>query len=77
MSTSSSRTAGSSREPMFIKDTLADPGNAKPAQGAGPIHVHPNGRFVYVTNRNQGEVDVEGKKGLQRRREQRRGVRDR
>ena len=50
------------REPMFIKDTLADPGNEKPAQGAGPIHVHPNGRFVYVTNRNQGEIDVDGKK---------------
>jgi 6-phosphogluconolactonase len=32
------------------------------AQGAGPIHVHPNGRFVYLTNRNQGEVDFEGKK---------------
>jgi DNA-binding beta-propeller fold protein YncE len=31
-------------------------------QGAGPIHVHPNGRFVYVTNRNQGEVEFEGKK---------------
>src|SRR5262249_12983189 len=30
--------------------------------GAGPIHVHPNGRFVYLTNRNQGEVDFEGKK---------------
>ena len=53
---------GLGREPIFIKDTLADPGNEKPAQGAGPIHVHPNGRFVYVTNRNQGEVDVEGKK---------------
>ena len=50
------------RDPMFIKDTLADPANEKPAQGAGPIHVHPNGRFVYVTNRNQGEVDVDGKK---------------
>ena len=53
---------GLGREPIFIKDTLADPGSEKPAQGAGPIHVHPNGRFVYVTNRNQGEVDVEGKK---------------
>jgi len=53
---------GLGREPIFIKDTLADPGNEKPAQGAGPIHVYPNGRFVYVTNRNQGEVDVEGKK---------------
>ena len=51
-----------SREPIFIKDTLADPANEKPAQGAGPIHVHPNGRFVYVTNRNQGEIDVDGKK---------------
>ena len=50
------------REPLFVKDTLADPANVKPAQGAGPIHVHPDGRFVYVTNRNQGEVDVDGKK---------------
>lgn len=50
------------RDPLFVKETLADPGNVKPAQGAGPIHVHPNGRFVYVTNRNQGEVDFEGKK---------------
>src|SRR6516162_6904417 len=50
------------RDPIFVKDTLADPANVKPAQGAGPIHVHPNGRFVYLTNRNQGEVDFEGKK---------------
>lgn len=50
------------RDPAFIKDTLADPGNVKPAQQAGPIHVHPNGRFFYLTNRNQGEVDVEGRK---------------
>jgi hypothetical protein len=35
--------------PLFIKDTLA-----KPALGvtiAGPIHVHPSGKFVYLTNR--------------------------
>src|SRR6516225_5063917 len=50
------------RDPIFVKDTLADPANVKPAQGAGPIHVHPNGRVVYLTNRNQGEVDFEGKK---------------
>ena len=50
------------RDPAFTKETLADPANVKPAQGAGPIHVHPNGRFVYVTNRNQGEVEFEGKK---------------
>jgi 6-phosphogluconolactonase len=50
------------REALFVKETLADPVNVKPAQGAGPIHVHPNGRFVYLTNRNQGEVEFEGKK---------------
>jgi 6-phosphogluconolactonase len=50
------------RDPMFVKETLADPVNVKPAQGAGPIHVHPSGRFVYLTNRNQGEVESDGKK---------------
>jgi 6-phosphogluconolactonase len=49
-------------EPMFVKNTLADRTNLRPDQGAGPIHVHPNGRFVYVTNRNQGEVEHDGKK---------------
>jgi 6-phosphogluconolactonase (cycloisomerase 2 family) len=53
---------GLSRDPIFIKDTLAEPAKVKPVQGAGPIHVHPDGRFVYVTNRNQGEVEFEGKK---------------
>ena len=41
---------GLAREPSFIKDTLFDPASHAP-QGAGPIHLHPNGRFVYVTNR--------------------------
>jgi 6-phosphogluconolactonase len=50
------------RDPLFMKETLADPKNVKPAQGAGPIHVHPNGRFVYITNRNAGLVDFDGKK---------------
>jgi len=50
------------RDPLFVKDTLADPETAKAAQGAGPIHLHPNGRFVYVTNRNQGEIEFAGKK---------------
>src|SRR5256886_11375982 len=52
--------SGLGRDPIFVNDTLADPANVKPAQGAGPIHVHPNGRFVYLTNRNQGEVEFEG-----------------
>jgi len=50
------------RDPLFVKDTLADPVNVKPGQGAGAIHVHPNGRFVYLTNRNQDEVDFQGRK---------------
>ena len=36
--------------PRFIKETLSDPKTALP-QGTGPVHVHPNGRFVYLTNR--------------------------
>ncbi len=50
------------RDPLFVKDTLADPVNVRPAQGAGPVHVHPSGRFVYLTNRNQGEVELGGRK---------------
>ncbi|MGB6733395.1 MAG: beta-propeller fold lactonase family protein [Xanthobacteraceae bacterium] len=38
------------RAPLFIKETLSDPNSAVP-QGTGPIHVHPNGKFVYLTNR--------------------------
>jgi len=51
-----------SRDPMFVKTALAEPGNARPAQAAGAIHIHPNGRFVYVTNRNSGLVEQDGKK---------------
>jgi 6-phosphogluconolactonase len=41
---------GLRREPMFVNETLSNP-KTPASQGAGPIHVHPNGRFVYVTNR--------------------------
>ena len=50
---------GISREPLFIKDTL-DP-SSKLRQAAGPIHVHPDGRFVYLTNRAFWLTDFEGK----------------
>jgi 6-phosphogluconolactonase len=50
---------GVSREPLFIKDTL-DP-SSKTRQAAGPIHVHPNGRFVYLTNRAFWLTDFEGR----------------
>jgi len=52
---------GLSREPLFIKETLADP-KAPLRQAAGTIHMHPNGRFVYLANRASSTVDFEGKK---------------
>jgi 6-phosphogluconolactonase len=39
-------------EPLFTKSTLADPARRFPVQAAGPIHVHPNGRLVYLGNRS-------------------------
>lgn len=41
---------GLSPEPMFVKSTLF--GIDKHISSAGPIHVHPSGRFVYLTNRH-------------------------
>jgi 6-phosphogluconolactonase len=52
---------GLSREPLFIKDTLDDPA-PNIAQRAGAVHVHPGGRFVYLTNRAFWLSDFEGKK---------------
>ena len=54
---------GLTREPMFIKTTLSDPKTKFP-QGAGPIHIHPNGRFVYQTNRSSSLTDFDGQKVL-------------
>jgi 6-phosphogluconolactonase len=51
---------GLSREPLFVKQTLGDPAS-KLRQAAGPIHVHPDGRFVYLTNRAFWTRDFEGK----------------
>ena len=50
-----------SKEPMFSKDTLVDPGNVRPGQALGTIHMHPNGRFVYLANRASGTTDFQGK----------------
>jgi 6-phosphogluconolactonase (cycloisomerase 2 family) len=49
-------------EAAFIKNSLADRGSHGPTQMAGAIHVHPNGRFVYQTNRNSGTEEIGGKK---------------
>ncbi len=50
-----------SRNPVFAKDTLGDPGNIRPGQALGTIHINPNGRFVYLANRASGTTDFEGK----------------
>jgi 6-phosphogluconolactonase len=50
------------RDALFIKNALADRANHGPTQMAGAIHIHPNGRFVTMTNRNSGTEEVDGKK---------------
>lgn len=49
-------------EPFATVPTLADPTNVKPRQLGGTVHVHPNGRFVYVVNRASGVMEHEGQK---------------
>jgi 6-phosphogluconolactonase len=48
--------------PAFVLTTLTAPGNLRPEQMVGPIHIHPNGRFVYLGNRASGLIEVQGKK---------------
>lgn len=55
--------SGLARTPMFVKDTLADP-KPKVRQAAGAIHVHPSGKFVYLTNRASDLVDLNGAKAF-------------
>ncbi len=45
-----------SPEPLFSKATLADPRPIGGRQVAGTVHVHPNGRFVYVANRASSTI---------------------
>jgi 6-phosphogluconolactonase (cycloisomerase 2 family) len=52
-------------EPVFRTTTLAERDKTYRyelgwGQIAGAVHVHPNGQFVYVVNRADGTVDVEG-----------------
>jgi 6-phosphogluconolactonase len=48
--------------PKFRCTTLERPDEEKPRQLVGAIHVHPNGRFVYVSNRADGTIDEDGVK---------------
>lgn len=47
-------------ELLFRIGTLADPSKDRARQAAGPIHVHPNGRFLYGSNRAEQTEDVGG-----------------
>jgi 6-phosphogluconolactonase (cycloisomerase 2 family) len=49
-----------SAEALFKAGTLSDP--KVHASGPSAVHVHPNGRFVYVPNRGSGTVDFNGRK---------------
>ena len=49
-------------EVVFNKTTLLEPTNVRARQAASAVHVHPNGRFVYVANRSQDVVEFNGKK---------------
>jgi len=49
-------------KPAYDVDTLQNRRDVAPQQVAGPIHVHPNGRFVYVANRADGTTEYQGKK---------------
>ena len=47
-------------QPAYTKDTLADTAGMRPRQRCGTIHVHPEGRYVYVANRASGTTSVDG-----------------
>ena len=48
--------------PAYILTTLNEPGNPRPKQMVGPIHMHPSGRFLYVGNRASGLIEDQGRK---------------
>jgi 6-phosphogluconolactonase len=51
--------SGLKREPLFIKDTLSKAPAMR--QAAATVHIHPNGKFVYVTNRASDLSSFDGK----------------
>jgi 6-phosphogluconolactonase (cycloisomerase 2 family) len=48
--------------PLFQKGTLAEPDNIRGRQAAGTVHVHPNGRTVYVANRASSTIESGGER---------------
>src|SRR5262249_8825870 len=54
-----------SPEPLYKKRSTIGTYDISFPQSAGAIHVHPNGRTVYVSNRASATVDFDGKKVFQ------------
>jgi 6-phosphogluconolactonase len=50
-----------SSEPVFRLSTLPHPARAPHEQLAGAIHFHPNGKYLYVVNRNDTSIYGDGK----------------
>ena len=50
-----------SAAPLFTKETLADPSRVA-GQAPSTIHIHPNGRFLYLANRGSGTTEFQGKR---------------
>jgi 6-phosphogluconolactonase (cycloisomerase 2 family) len=48
----------------FTKSTLSVASPTQPRQLGGAVHVHPNGRFVYVVNRADASTTIDGKEVL-------------
>jgi 6-phosphogluconolactonase len=51
-----------SPEPVFTETTLENPDLVKQRQLAGAIHVHPSGRYVYVSNRSDATILYKGRR---------------
>jgi 6-phosphogluconolactonase (cycloisomerase 2 family) len=51
-----------SATPTFRKTALAEPHNIRGHQAVGTVHVHPNGRFVYVANRASSTAEMNGQR---------------
>lgn len=53
---------GITSSPLFTKPTTDHPEYRAPVQYVGPIHIHPNGRYLYLGNRSDDTVEFQGKK---------------
>jgi 6-phosphogluconolactonase (cycloisomerase 2 family) len=53
---------GITPSPRYSAATVSHAGYRAPTQYLGPIHLHPNGEYLYLANRSDGTVDFAGQK---------------